>query len=203
MEGLLTQCDRSQAGNWRLTIATRRFDGQPMQHRMWTSEGSVQEAGWSIDRDVRFTKLVEPNGDHRLVESAHDLEDILHGIALEDPAMAHYADALRTQFWQTRTLDEYTQGIGAALQESYGMSVEESLFSDGLEFQRDVGVSPLAMAYVVGNRLGLTPLPPPQASPADDTPGLVHAVGATFAQRHPAPQAAKPEQAMAAWQSHP
>lgn len=166
IEGLLTQCDQSQAGNWRLTIATRRYDGEPMHHRMWTNEGTVQEAGWSIDRDYRFTRLVEPSGEHRLVESAQDLEDIVHGIAIQDPAMAHYADALRTQWWQSRTLDEYKSDIDAALLEGYGVSVDEALYSDGVKAQRDMGLSPLAMAHLVGTRLELTPVPPPSQTPA-------------------------------------
>lgn len=166
IEGLLTQCDQSQAGNWRLTIATRRFDGEPMHHRMWTNEGSVQEAGWSIARDFRFTHLVEPSGERRLVESANDLEDLIHGIAIQDPAMAHYADALRTQWTQSRTLDEYKAGIDAALQDAFGVSVDESLYGDGLKAQRDLGLSPLAMAHLVGTRLELTPVPPPSPSPA-------------------------------------
>lgn len=176
IEGLLTQCDRSQAGNWRLTIATRRFDGEPIHHRMWTNEGTVEEAGWSVVRDARYTRLVEPNGDHRLVESAQDLEDIMAGIGIEEPAMAHYADALRTQWWQTRTMDEYKQSIDAALQEGFGVSVEEGLYSDGLDYQRDVGVSPLAMAQVVGARLELTPVPLAIAAP-DEPVGLVHMQG--------------------------
>lgn len=182
VEGLLTECDRSQAGHWRLTIATRRFDGEPMHHRLWSNEGSVEEAGWSINRDHRFTRLMEPNGDHRLVESIHDLEDLVHGIGLMEPSMAHYADELRTQFWQTRTLDEYTHGIEDALQDRYGLTVDEALFNEGLAQQRDMGVSPLAMAHLVGTRLDLTPV---AIAPMVGEPmGMVMADGLHHGQQH-------------------
>lgn len=207
IEGLLTQCDKSQAGNWRLTIATRRFDGEPVHHRMWTNEGSVEEAGWSIDRDFRFTKLVEPNGDYRLVDNAQDLEDIIYGIGLEEPAMAHYADALRTQWTQTRTMDEYKDSIDAALKEAYGVSVEEGLFSDGLEFQRDLGVSPLAMAHVVGTRLELTPQALPATGlegPQDAAAGLVYADGPTRSAGAATSQPrVEPDATLSAWNMRP
>ena len=155
---------------------------------MWTNEGKVEEAGWSIERDFRFTKLVMPNGEHRLVESAQDLEDMVHGIGIEDPAMVHYADTLHTQWWQTRTMDEYKDSIGQALQDGYGVDVEEGLFSDGLELQRDVGVSPIAMAHLVGTRLQLTPLLTPavgvessQGIPEAPS-GLVAAEGTAWSQ---------------------
>lgn len=191
IEGLLTQCDQSQAGNWRLTIATRRYDGEPMEHRMWTNEGTVQEAGWSIARDFRYTHLVEPSGEHRLVESAQDLEDIVHGIAIEDRAMAHYADALRTQWWQSRTLDEYKEAIDSALQEGFGVSVEEGLYSDGLKAQRDLGLSPLAVAHVVGTRLKLTPVAMQPGQPAQGPfhAGLVQADGLAWNPQPKAPEA--------------
>lgn len=183
IEGLLTQCDRSQAGNWRLTIATRRFDGEPIHQRMWTNEGTVEEAGWSIERDFRFTKLTTPSGEHHLVESAQDLEDLVHGIGIEDPAMVHYADALRTQWWQSRTMAEYKDSIGQALEDGFGVSVEEGLFSDGLEFQRDMGMAPIVMAHVVGTRLQLNPLQVPALGlqGMQDSPvGLVPAEGAAW-----------------------
>ncbi|MET1537472.1 hypothetical protein, partial [Burkholderia sola] len=66
----------------------------------------------------------------------------------------------------SRTLDEYKAGIDAALQDAFGVSVDESLYGEGIKAQRDLGLSPLAMAHLVGTRLELTPVPPPSPSPA-------------------------------------
>ena len=162
IEGQVTQCEQGQTGAWRLTIRHGKSptDGQPMNTRVWSNLGTLEDASWILAQNEHGrTYLVEPSGQRWDVRSAVELGELTEAIARRDPAMYSYMQGLERQWWQTRTMTDYSESLDQVLQSQYGIGVadcEEDAIR--LEQERNLGNAPALLATVIADKLNLAPL---------------------------------------------
>jgi hypothetical protein len=84
---------------------------------------------------------------------------LTESIARRDPAMFTYMQGLERQWWQTRTMADYTESLDQVLQSQYGIGVEDSQ-EDAirLEQERNLGNAPALLATVIADKLNLAPM---------------------------------------------
>jgi hypothetical protein len=162
VEGQVTHCEKGQTGAWRLTIRHGKSptDGQPLNTRVWSNLGNIQDAGWTLTQNEHgLTYLVEPTEQQWDVRSAVELGELTESIARRDPAMFAYMQGLERQWWQTRTMAEYSESLNEVLQSQYGIGVEDSQ-EDAirLEQERNLGNAPALLATVIADKLNLAPM---------------------------------------------
>lgn len=192
VEGQVTHCEKGQTGAWRLTIRHGRSptDGQPLNTRVWSNLGTVEDAGWTLTQNEHGrTYLVEPTGQQWDVRSPVELGELTESIARRDPAMFSYMQGLERQWWQTRTMADYSESLDQVLQSQYGIGVEDCQ-EDAirLEQERNLGNAPSLLATVIADKLNLAPLEAlmgpiatvatiPTVSPGVVQPGLSEVYG--------------------------
>ena len=162
VEGQVTHCEKGQTGAWRLTLRHGKSptDGQPLNTRVWSNLGTIEDAGWTLTQNEHGrTYLVEPTGPQWDVRSAVELGELTESIARRDPAMFTYMQGLERQWWQTRTMADYTESLDQVLQSQYGIGVEDSQ-EDAirLEQERNLGNAPALLATVIADKLNLAPM---------------------------------------------
>jgi hypothetical protein len=162
VEGQVTHCEKGQTGAWRLTIRHGKSptDGLPLNTRVWSNLGTIEDAGWTLTQNEHGrTYLVEPTGQQWDVRSAVELGELTESIARRDPAMFTYMQGLERQWWQTRTMADYTESLDQVLQSQYGIGVEDSQ-EDAirLEQERNLGNAPALLATVIADKLNLAPM---------------------------------------------
>ena len=162
VEGQVTHCEKGQTGAWRLTLRHGKSptDGQPLNTRVWSNLGTIEDAGWTLTQNEHGrTYLVEPTGQQWDVRSAVELGELTESIARRDPAMFTYMQGLERQWWQTRTMADYTESLDQVLQSQYGIGVEDSQ-EDAirLEQERNLGNAPALLATVIADKLNLAPM---------------------------------------------
>lgn len=162
IEGQVTQCEQGQTGAWRLTIRHGKSptDGQPLNTRVWSNLGTLEDASWILAQNEHGrTYLVEPSGQRWDVRSAVELGELTEAIARRDPAMYSYMQGLERQWWQTRTMADYSESLDQVLQSQYGIGVadcdEDAI---RLEQERNLGNAPALLATVIADKLNLAPL---------------------------------------------
>jgi hypothetical protein len=162
VEGQVTHCEKGQTGAWRLTIRHGKSptDGLPLNTRVWSNLGTIEDAGWTLTQNEHGrTYLVEPTGQQWDVRSAVELGELTESIARRDPAMFSYMQGLERQWWQTRSMADYSESLDQVLQSQYGIGVEDSQ-EDAirLEQERNLGNAPALLATVIADKLNLAPM---------------------------------------------
>jgi hypothetical protein len=162
VEGQVTHCEKGQAGAWRLTIRHGKSptDGQPLNTRVWSNLGTIEDAGWTLTQTEHGrTHLVEPTGQQWDVRSAVELGELTESIARRDPAMFSYMQGLERQWWQTRTMSDYSESLDQVLQSQYGIGVDDcEEDAIRLEQERNLGNAPALLATVIADKLNLAPM---------------------------------------------
>jgi len=162
VEGQVTHCEKGQTGAWRLTIRHGKSptDGLPLNTRVWSNLGTIEDAGWTLTQNEHGrTHLVEPTGQQWGVRSAVELGELTESIARRDPAMFSYMQGLERQWWQTRTMAEYSDSLDQVLQSQYGIGVDDSEEDPmRLEQERILGNAPALLATVIADKLNLAPM---------------------------------------------
>jgi hypothetical protein len=162
VEGQVTHCEKGQTGAWRLTIRHGKSptDGQPLNTRVWSNLGNIQDAGWTLTQSEHGrTYLVEPTGQQWDVRSAVELDELTESIARRDPAMFTYMQGLERQWWQTRSMADYSESLDQVLQSQYGIGVDDcEEDAIRLEQERNLGNAPALLATVIADKLNLAPM---------------------------------------------
>ena len=159
VEGQVTQCEQSQTGSWRMTIRNGESptDGKPLNAKVWSHLGTVEEAGWSLSQDDHGRSfLVEPAGQRWEVGSSDELAELTEAIAQRDACMLTYVSSLERQWWQSRTIAQYMTALDQVLHSEYGIAAEDC-GEDQVRFdqERNMGNSPAVLAIVLADKLGL------------------------------------------------
>ena len=73
--------------------------------------------------------------------------------------MFSYMQGLERQWWQTRSMADYSESLDQVLQSQYGIGVEDSQ-EDAirLEQERNLGNAPALLATVIADKLNLAPM---------------------------------------------
>ena len=162
VEGQVTQCEKGQTGAWRLTLRHGKSptDGQPLNTRVWSNLGTIEDAGWTLTQNEHGrTYLVEPTGQQWDVRSAVELGELNESIARRDPAMFSYMQGLERQWWQTRSMADYSKSLDEVLQSQYGIGVDDcEEDAIRLEQERNLGNAPALLATVIADKLNLAPM---------------------------------------------
>jgi len=162
VEGQVTQCEKGQTGAWRLTLRHGKSptDGQPLNTRVWSNLGTIKDAGWTLTQNEHGrTYLVEPTGQQWDVRSAVELGELTESIARRDPAMFSYMQGLERQWWQTRSMADYSESLDQVLQSQYGIGVDDcEEDAIRLEQERNLGNAPALLATVIADKLNLAPM---------------------------------------------
>jgi hypothetical protein len=162
VEGQVTQREQGQTGAWRLTLRHGKSptDGQALNTRVWSNLGTIEDAGWTLTQTEHGrTHLVEPTGQQWDVRSAVELGELTESIARRDPAMFTYMQGLERQWWQTRTVAEYSESLDQVLQSQYGIGVDDcEEDAIRLEQERNLGNAPALLATVIADKLNLAPI---------------------------------------------
>ena len=162
VEGQVTHCEKGQTGAWRLTLRHGKCptDGQPLNTRVWSNLGSIEDAGWTLTQTEHGrTHLVEPTGQQWDVRSAVELGELTESIARRDPAMFTYMQGLERQWWQTRSMADYSESLDQVLQSQYGIGVEDcEEDAIRLEQERNLGNATSLLATVIADKLNLAPM---------------------------------------------
>jgi hypothetical protein len=127
---------------------------------VWSNLGTIDDAGWTLTQNEHgHTHLVEPTGQQWDVRSAVELGELTESIARRDPAMFSYMQGLERQWWQTRTMAEYSESLDQVLQSQYGIGVEDcEEDAIRLEQERNLGNAPALLATVIADKLNLAPM---------------------------------------------
>ena len=162
VEGQVTHCEKGQTGAWRLTLRHGKSptDGQPLNTRVWSNLGTIEDAGWTLTQSENGrTYLVEPTGQQWDVRSAVELGELTASIARRDPAMFTYMQGLERQWWQTRSMVDYSESLDQVLQSQYGIGVDDcEEDAIRLEQERNLGNAPSLLATVIADKLNLAPM---------------------------------------------
>jgi hypothetical protein len=127
---------------------------------VWSNLGTIEDAGWTLTQSEHGrTYLVEPTGQQWDVRSAVELGELTESIARRDPAMFTYVQGLERQWWQTRTMSEYSESLDQVLESQYGIGVEDcEEDAIRLEQERNLGNAPALLATVIADKLNLVPM---------------------------------------------
>ena len=162
VEGQVAHCEKGQTEAWRVTIRHGKSptDGQPLNTRVWSNLGTIEDAGWTLTQNEHGrTHLVEPTGQQWDVRSAVELGELTESIARRDPAMFTYMQGLERQWWQTRTMADYSESLNQVLQNQYGIGVDDcEEDAIRLEQERNLGNAPSLLATVIADKLNLAPM---------------------------------------------
>jgi hypothetical protein len=73
--------------------------------------------------------------------------------------MFTYMQGLERQWWQTRTMADYTESLDQVLQSQYGIGVDDcEEDANRLEQERNLGNAPALLATVIADKLNLAPM---------------------------------------------